>query len=342
MCLYPNLIQNPKYKKNKKNGGNVPVCVDQRLLYVPVGCGKCIECTKKKQRDWTVRLNEENKSSKKKAYFITLTFSSENYISLLKETKKEGYEGDNATATLAVRRFLERWRKKYKKSIRHWLVTELGGGRYEHLHIHGIIWTDKEIKELEKKWQYGYVYIGDYCNEKTINYIVKYIHKPDQKHKAYKPIILTSAGIGKGYWNSFNAKQKKYKEKETDESYTTPKGFKMGLPIYYRNYIYTEQEREKLWLEKLDKNERWVVGEKINLKNAQGEEDYKKLREYYRKKSARLGYGAPLEWKDWHYENEKRKMLQKQRGEEINNPLTLNTDIKNIWDIMDSNGMIKE
>ena len=48
MCLYPKLIQNPKYKKNKKNGGNVPTPQDDRVLLVPIGCGKCFECMKQK------------------------------------------------------------------------------------------------------------------------------------------------------------------------------------------------------------------------------------------------------------------------------------------------------
>ena len=38
----------------------------------------------------------------------------------------QGYELDNAIAAYAIRKFLERWRKKFKKSLRHWLVTELG------------------------------------------------------------------------------------------------------------------------------------------------------------------------------------------------------------------------
>ena len=39
--------------------------------------------------------------------------------------KKESYK--TWYATRAVRFFLERWRKEYKKSLRHWLVTEIGG-----------------------------------------------------------------------------------------------------------------------------------------------------------------------------------------------------------------------
>ena len=50
MCLYPTLIQNPKYKPNKKNGGHVPAVFDDRLKLVPIGCQQCMECRRKKAK----------------------------------------------------------------------------------------------------------------------------------------------------------------------------------------------------------------------------------------------------------------------------------------------------
>ena len=50
MCLYPTLIDNPKYKSNKKNGGVIPHCTDDRIKLVPIGCGYCEECRKKEWR----------------------------------------------------------------------------------------------------------------------------------------------------------------------------------------------------------------------------------------------------------------------------------------------------
>ncbi|AXH74827.1 MAG: replication initiator protein [Microviridae sp.] len=145
MCLYPTLIKNKKYTANKKNGGQVPPVYDNRVMYVPIGCGGCIECRKKKSREWKVRLLEEIKREKN-GVFITLTFSEESMKDLSEKVqengKLEGYNLDNAVATQAVRYFLERWRKKYKKSVRHWLVTELGHNGTERIHMHGIIWTD--------------------------------------------------------------------------------------------------------------------------------------------------------------------------------------------------------
>jgi len=311
MCLYPKLIKNRKYVSNKKNGGNIPPVTDQRILLVPAGCGKCIECKKQKSREWQVRLQEEIRHNNK-GKFVTLTFSNESIKELAKEIKLEGYELDNEIATLATRRFLERWRKKYKKSVKHWLVTELGGNGTENIHLHGIIWTEENAEEINKIWKYGFTWIGDknnggYVNEQTINYITKYVNKTDEKHKEYNSKILTSPGIGKNYTLRQDAKSNKYNETKTKETYTTRQGIQIALPIYYRNKIYTEEEREKLWIEKLDKEVRYICGEKIDI--SKGEEEYYKTLEWYRNKNKRLGYGDDKKnWNLKRYENERRNI----------------------------------
>ena len=88
MCLYPRLLKNKKYEPNKKNGGHVPPLIDERTLYVPIGCQNCIECDKQKRTHWRTRLLEEVKHNTQKGYFITLTFSDENYKELHKKVTK--------------------------------------------------------------------------------------------------------------------------------------------------------------------------------------------------------------------------------------------------------------
>lgn len=237
------------------------------------------------------------------------------------EIKLKGYETDNAIAKLAIRRMMERWRKKFKKSARHWLITELGHKGTENIHLHGFIWTDESPEEIRKIWDYGFVWIGskktngrrkNYVNEKTVNYCTKYVHKVDFDHKEYKPIILTSAGIGKGYFSRTDWEKNKYQEGKTKEYYTTKTGHKMALPIYWRNKIYNDEEREKLWLEKLDKQMRYVGGEAVNTKD--GMKEYYSLLEYYRKKNNRLGYGTgTTDWNQKKYEEERRILLQQER-----------------------------
>ena len=279
MCLYPKLILNRKYTPTTKNNGLPPQIKDTRTKFVPVKCGKCMECKKQNARGWQIRLHEEIRNSQN-CLFVTLSFSDKSLLKLgdiVTETTgiKEGYLLDNAIAKLAVRRFLERWRKKYKTSIRHWLVTELGQNNTERLHIHGLLFTNRSKETIVQKWEYGNVWIGDYVTERTINYIVKYIYKPDPKHKYYNPIILCSPGLGKNYINRHDSKINKFSKSETNETYTTRQGLKLSLPIYYRNKIYTEEEREILWLQKLDKEERWINGHKIDISYRDWETDRK-------------------------------------------------------------------
>ena len=56
------------------------------------------------------------------------------------------------------------------------MVTELGGTRYEHIHVHGIMTiTEEQERDLAEIWSYGYVFIGDRCNGNTAGYITKFI-----------------------------------------------------------------------------------------------------------------------------------------------------------------------
>ena len=87
-----------------------------------------IECRKEKAREWQVRLQEDIKAHKN-ARFITMTFSNdkiEELYNIVKDIKLNDYEISNRIATVGTRRFLERWRKRFKKSVRHWFITELG------------------------------------------------------------------------------------------------------------------------------------------------------------------------------------------------------------------------
>jgi hypothetical protein len=320
VCLYPTLIKNRKYLSNKKNKGIIPKCKDERTRWVPVGCGKCMECRKQKAREWQVRLSEdirENKNGK----FVTLTFSDEsiNELDKLIDKKLTGYNRDNAILTKAVRRFTERWRKKYKKTIRHWLVSELGETNTERIHLHGILWTD-EVEEIEKIWNYGYVYIGDYVSDKTINYIIKYVNKSDKLHKEYKSKIFASKGLGKNYTKRRDFKRHEYKKGKTVETYRTRNGMELALPVYYRNKIFSEEEKELLWLEKLDKEERWVDGVKVDV--SKNDEEYYKLLEIKRMKNKRLGFGDDeINWEQRLYERNKRNLKRLERIEKLTRKL---------------------
>lgn len=330
MCLYPTLIQNPKYKRNKKNGGNIPPIIDPRVTQLPIGCGDCIECRKQKQRQWHVRLLEEIKSTPH-GYFVTLTFSDESIASLATGMSITGYTLDNAIATRATRLFLERWRKKHKKSLQHWFVTELGHQGTQNIHLHGIIWTKEknDIIQLNKYWQYGYTWTGNYVNQATVNYIVKYVSKVDKDHPNYKQIVLTSPAIGKKYLQTKTAELNKFNGENTKDTYRSSTGHKIALPIYYRNKIYTETERELLWLHKLDQKKRYILGQEIDMTT--NTELYLNLLKVARQKNARLGYGNPIikNYQQKEYEKQLRIQMQMTRIYRAKQK-NIDTDIKQI------------
>ena len=145
--------------------------------------------------------------------------------------------------------------------------------------MHGIIWTDNR-KDIDEIWKYGFTWIPSEkkkVGDRAVNYIIKYITKVDIKHTQFKPKILCSKGIGKGYLKKPQANTNKYDKKKTKETYTTKKGFKIAMPIYYRNHIYSEKEREKLWINKLDENIRYVCGIEINTNEPNAENRYHKI-----------------------------------------------------------------
>lgn len=327
MCLYSRLLENPRYKPNMKNGGHVPPIRDVRTNFVPTGCGKCIECRKKKARDWQIRLLEDIKDNTN-GIFITLTFSTEylkklafdvnNYMIIDNKRVKIkrnllGYELDNAICTRAIRLFNERYRKKYKKALRHWLITELGHENTEHVHMHGIIYTDVSAYDITDIWKYGFTWTGDdiygrrvnYVDESTVNYITKYVSKVDFEHREYVPIVLNSPGIGAGYVK--RAIDNNFHGKDTRDYYRTSTGHKVQLPTYYRQKLYNDDEREELWLHKLDKNERYICGEKIK---ADDSVNLMGLLRYHRQRNIELGYGDnTVNWDRVEYERMRRQLI---------------------------------
>lgn len=286
MCLFPRLIKNPKYKPNKKNKGVVPPCVDYRHKWVPVSCGVCEECLKRRANDWKVRLLNEAKSSEGGLY-ITLTFSEESL---------EALEGDSeeAKATRAVRLLMERIRKKHKRSKKHWFVTELGQTSTERIHIHGLIWGI-EAEDLRKLWKYGWCKLIPVINEAVIGYIVKYIFKKDEKHPDFKAKVYASPGIGAKWIGTITAKRSKYRREKTQDNYELRNGTKIAMPMYYRQKLYTEKQRENLWSMKLNKGVRYVGGVRFRSDDIKGITDYlefkQKQSQAWKNISAQKDYG---------------------------------------------------
>lgn len=308
MCLYPKLIKNRRYVPNKKNRGVPPQCPDERLLYVTAACGKCVECRQQKQRQWLVRMSEELRQEPN-AYFITLTIDDKSYSEL---SNTYNITDNNEIATKAIRLCLERIRKQTGKSVKHWFITELGHEKTERLHLHGIVWGIGTDKLITEKWKYGITFTGFFVNEKTIQYITKYMTKIDEKHKNFIGKVLCSAGIGSNYTNRYDGKQHEYKPNETIETYRLRNGAKINLPVYYRNKLFTEDEREKLFLEKIEKGIIYVMGQPVYRED---EQYYLQLLNEGRKTEQRIYGNNTQEWEEQKYINRLRRQKKKQEKE---------------------------
>ena len=90
-------------------------------------------------------------------------------------------------------------------------------------------------------WKYGITFTGYFVNEKTINYITKYMLKVDEKHPKYRGKVLCSAGIGAGYLKREDAKRHVYIPGETNESYR----MKTAESSIYLSIIETKYSQKK-------------------------------------------------------------------------------------------------
>ena len=130
----------------------------------------------------------------------------------------------------------------------------------------------------------------------------------DEKHPKFRGKVLCSAGIGAGYLKREDAKRHVYIPGKTNESYRMRNGGKLNLPIYYRNKLFTEEEREKLFLDKIEKGIVYVLGIKIDLKTE--ESRYMGVLISERERCERLYHDNPEDWDKRKYLNRLRKQRQ--------------------------------
>ena len=69
------------------------------------------------------------------------------------------------------------------------------------------------------------------------------------------------------------------------------------MPRYYKDKIYSEEEKELLWLQKLDKGDTWVMGEKCKIDS----DEYKNLLSYYREQAKQIHGDNIVLWKENSY-----------------------------------------
>lgn len=252
MCLSPRLIINRHYLKicdNDKSRvlshfGNAPD------LFFKVDCGLCLECQKKRGNHWRTRLLDEyyyrhKKYPDEKVSFITLTFDTPS-LNRFRDCPQK-----------AVRLFLERYRKRYGKSVRHFITTEYGEKRGR-LHLHMVAWSPLcDAKELRQLWSYGRVDMQTLKGPQGLTYVSGYITKVVKGYKltsniphfidaSKKTKTFVSPGFGKDF--CFDPQKRLYVYQKGVPCYVGVRdnGSPYGIPrYYYRMYSPLDLIRKK-------------------------------------------------------------------------------------------------
>lgn len=307
MCIYTTKILNKRFLPTKKNYWRPPVCTDERLRYIEIECGHCRECLKKKGREWRIRNYEQLKETPTAVYF-TGTFTDKR-IEILSKRYNIDTNNVNEIATKEIRLFLERIRKiNNGKSVKHWIVTEKGHTNTRRIHVHGIFYAENgQTKQsltwmLKNNWIAGYCYNGKYVNERTINYISKYLTKLDEDNRDFVGKVLCSKGLGASYVER-NKKRFEWKGEETKTYYHARNGANIAMPRYYKIKAFTEEQRELLWIYRENSGEKYVNGFKIIVKTEEDLNYYLKLKEEQKFKIEGM-YGD-------NYEEIKRKKIER-------------------------------
>lgn len=222
-------------------------------------CGKCYECKARRVSNWSYRLLRECDVSTS-AYFVTLTYNVDS-VSLTQKKWMTLVKAD-------VQKFMKRLRKQSKgaKPLKYYLCGEYGGKFYRpHYHIilfnatlkslageftkaieRGIIALDGKTPIKCPSWKHGTITLGQ-VTEASVGYTLKYISKPKRipLHKnddRLPEFSLMSKGLGKHYiaemrkWHWSDLKDRMY--------VSLPGGKKASMPRYYRDKIYTEEQKK--------------------------------------------------------------------------------------------------
>lgn len=206
-------------------------------IYKKVPCGHCLVCKSNYRNEWTIRINEEMKIAES-AYFVTLTYHPD----------KIPYKDETPTLLKKdVQDFHKRLRRFQSshsdQKIRFYSVGEYGTETHRP-HYHSIYFnlTENTANAIEEIWQNGQIVIA-IANEATIHYVTKYlIDKTNYPEEALRPFTLMSRNPGIG--NNYISRTRKY-HKATQIPYHTNGDIISNLPRYYKNKIFTEEEKKK-------------------------------------------------------------------------------------------------
>lgn len=259
-CIAPIHIENPR-----------PLSQEER--FIPVPCGKCPNCLKRRAAQWIFRLKQQDKVSSS-AHFVTLTYG--------EESVPISPNGFMTLRKTDVQKFFKRLRKANGKRsiIKYYLAGEYGS-TFKRPHYHIILFNARP-EDVTASWQFGGVDIGNVSGA-SVGYVTGYVHKgkvvPEHKRDdREKEFSLMSKGLGLNY---ITQATKNYHWADPDRMYIVESGnTKVAMPRYYRDRLYIEEDVKRL-------------GKKLRYKIEENEQ--KKMADFVRRTGSLKGYSLSLE-----------------------------------------------
>jgi len=243
-----------------------PVIIQQKeyARTIPVPCGRCPACYKRRVSSWSFRLMQQEKIAET-AYFITLTYDTKHV-----PITDKGFMG---LAKRDLQLFFKRLRKSQdaKKAHRNWQGPHSPiryyacgeyGGKTRRPHYHIIIFNAK-LELIQPAWDKGQVHYGVVTGA-SVGYCLKYMSKVSKIGKAewddrIPEFALMSKGLGANYltpqivnWHRKDLMNRMYCNLQD--------GRKVSMPRYYKQKLYKWYElnmiNEHVTLQRIEKQEK--------------------------------------------------------------------------------------
>lgn len=207
---------------------------------VPVPCGRCPNCKLRRINGWVFRLMQEERRSIA-AHFVTFTYDTE-FVPI------------SANGFMTLRKsdfqdFMKRLRKLCDTPIKYYVAGEYGS-KNKRPHYHAIIFNVADEDLYFKAWALGGVQLGGVhvgaVTSSSISYTAKYIDKQEfrsvhGRDDRVPEFSMMSKHLGDNYLTD---EVKSYHRADVSRVYVNTNGYKVSMPRYYRDKIFTELDRE--------------------------------------------------------------------------------------------------
>lgn len=218
---------------------------------IPVPCGKCPECKKRRISGWSFRLMQEERNALS-AFFVTLTYDTDHVL-----ITNNGFMSVCKKDVQLFFKKLRNLQRGSKHKIKYYVAAEYSPKMRPHYHalifnsspeLITAAWTSPP-RDFPKSSPSptGHIHYGTVTGA-SVGYTLKYMskeckipmHKRDDRHKEFS---LMSKGLGKCYITP--AIKRFHKSDMVNRMVITIEdGKKIPMPRYFKEKIYTERQRK--------------------------------------------------------------------------------------------------